>query len=1047
MCAALAASGLALGAASGTPAHAQSARAVPVDTTGQTLATALTDLARRSGRELLLATPSLGDRAAPRLRGRFTIDQALPLLLAGSGLNSRRTLDGSYIIQVAPAAPAPGAEPNEPVALPELLVTGRRSQNSDIQRYENDIQAYKVWNSRDIEQAHSADINDFLRLKATGDTLMTSARQSPVSASASNRSEVNLRGLGSSQTLVLVDGHRMPGLPSGLIDGGLSVAQPDLNGIPLAAIDRVEVLNSTAGGLYGAGATAGAVNIVLKRDYSGADLGVTYGITARGDAPATRIDGRIGFTPDDGRTEVMIAFGRAWGSGLSVGDRDFTARARAQRAAKDPAASIAETAVSGSVNIFSLSGAPLSLDPAYGGTSLGAASTFAPASYGGASTDGGALLLANAGQHDIGLSPDASGVTQGLLTQPTVSSLIGSVRHAFGASIEAYADLLVLRNEGQATIPEAQQQAVVSASAPTNPFQQDVLISYPLPGFDAVTHNRAQTLRSALGVIADLPHGWKLNADGSFGGAKVDTSVTGKVFTADFMSALLSGQASASGGTIDPLAGRKVFLQDLTAYTTEGRTALSQVNHFRDLSLRLAGPVVDLAGGPLEMSLLAEARRDSVPISKWTFPDIGYPAEDQLTSGVYTSTRSYAAELRAPLTDRYAGPAGLKGLEVQLAVRREMHREGSPQGPFDTVALGSSTTVYTGGFKVFPLPSLMIRASAASGFLPPDLNMLGSYTATFTSDADVFAQRGAAGLGGVLQPVATAPKDPLRGGEPLGTVAPYAVVYGGSTRLQPEQARSLSAGAVLTPSDRFRVSIDYTRIDKRREIATFHTGDVSYFLAHEAQYPDRVTRAPLTADDRAKGYAAGVVTAVDTTSMNIGKTVVEAVDLQGDYLIPMTSLGDFRLHAAATWQPRLTRQSNPDSEVIDYVGYADGPLAWRANGGADWTRGATTAGFNIVFYDSYRVFNRLDAPDAVAAEVLQQGAARIPAQVYLDLFASRRVTLRGGTGGLREIQVRFGIQNLLDHAPPLVVRSSQPTYSTYGDPRGRRFELSLVGHF
>ena len=70
---------------------------------------------------------------------------------------------------------------------------------------------------------------------------------------------------------------------------------------------------------------------------------------------------------------------------------------------------------------------------------------------------------------------------------------------------------------------------------------------------------------------------------------------------------------------------------------------------------------------------------------------------------------------------------------------------------------------------------------------------------------------------------------------------------------------------------------------------------------------------------------------------------MEAVNVQVDYRFPITRLGDFRLHLAKTWQPR-PRRTDPQSQAINSVGYADGPLAWRANRGlrelevrADWS--------------------------------------------------------------------------------------------------------------
>ncbi len=1059
--AALLAAGLAIAVTSGHPAQAQAQgdRALRIDTAGQSLAAALTDIAKRSGRELVLATPRIGGRAAPRLQGRFTIDQALPRLLAGSGLAYRRTPDGAYVIYVATAVTRE-VEPETPVALPELLVTGRRTQNSDIRRSENDIQAYKVWSSRDIEQAHSADIDDFLRSMATGNAQIASAMQDPSNTTASTRSEVNLRGMGSNQTLVLVDGRRMPGLPPAGIGAGVTFGQADVNGLPLGAIERVEILNSTAGGVYGAGATAGVINIVLKRDYHGADLGVTYGITDRGDTPVTRVDGRIGFSPDQGRTEVMIAFGLLQSGGLNVGDRDYETRARARRSRNDPAEALSEMPISDSVNLFSASGETLSLDPIYGGASLGATTTFASSMYRGAATDSGAQLLANAGRVDTSLSPDSSGAGRALLSQRKVSSLIASARHRFGPSIEAYADLLMLRNEGKAVVPEGQLQTVyLPPDAPTNPFQQPVWLTLPLPGFDPIGRNLTRTTRASVGVIADLPHGWKLNADYSAGQASIDVDLGPRFFNIDYYRAIGSGLGVDGRPAIDPLSGRQALLASLAGYTTVDSFTFAQTNHFRDRTLRLAGPILDLDGGPLTLTLTAEDRRERTPPSMAHLADLGTGAPSTLPlQGLAQSARYYYGELRAPLTDRYAGPAGLKGLEFQLAVRREAGRQQPPIDPTSedqpasvTLQDTQSTTVYTAGFKVFPLTGVMVRASIASGFLPPATNQISASTIHYTSDPDVYAAL--TGLKALLPP-GSEPQDPRRGGETLGVVGAYDVVSGGSTSLEAERARSVSAGVVLTPTmlEHLRLSIDYTRIDKRQEIVSFHDGDMDFFLGAETQFPGRVTRAPLTGADQAKGFTGGVVTAIDTTSFNIGRTLVEAVDVQADYLIPTPRLGDFTLHLAATWQPSLRRRTDPQSQAINYVGYADGPLAWRANGGADWSRGGTTLGFNVSVYDSYRVFDRLDDAAAIAALTLWQGGRRVPAQAYVDLFATRRITLQKPAGGLRELELRLGVQNLLDHSPPVLTRPIQFgfasfNYSTYGDPRRRRLEISLVGHF
>ena len=1041
--AALRAWGLALALVAGTPVLAQGSRVLPIDTAGQSLATALTDIARRSGRELLLAAPSAAGRGAPRLKGRYTLDQALPLLLDGSGLAYRRTADGSYIVYVAPALPPP--EPDVPVALPELLVTAR-SQNSDIQRTENDIQPYKVWSSRDIEHAHSMDIDDFLRNHVTANGQSTTRM---AEAGGGSRSEVNLRGLGANQTLVLVDGRRMPSLPA--LDATLTLLQSDLNGVPLAAIDRIEVLNSTAGGIHGVGATAGAVNIVLKRDYEGARLGVTYGLSGRGDAGLARIDAQAGFTSKDGRTRGSILFSRYWGPDLRNGDRDFTVRARALRAANDPEGLARSSPISASINIVSLSGAKLTLDPRYGGGALGAISTFAGADYRGVASDGGAQLLAHAGQTDISLSPDAAGARHSLLTHPSTTSLIANGRRQFGDSVEAYLDVMALQNVGEATLRRNPHSPVIAADAPTNPFQQDIVVSYPLEGIDGVQRTRTRTLRLTGGLIVDLPGAWKADIDYAWARAQLREWASGSNLNDDFYDAIYSGLPSATGGAaVDPLAGRAAFQAAIAPYLFDSHSGGSQTDHFDDLSLRLAGPVLEAPGGPVTLSLLAESRRERIPSAPYLFAVSGSDTPvSSLMPSVSTRTRSAYAELRAPLTDRESGPAGLKGLELQLALRRDSNRpvlQGSyfnldgEAGP--PVRLHYDSTVYTAGLKAFPLDGLMVRASVASGVLPPPLQSYGLYSYLLTADPSQASDATPVYL------MDLTPTDPKRGGALLGAEGVFKLVWGGAADLKAERARSLSLGAVLAPPsiDGLRISVDYTRILKQHEIVSDHAQDYVYILQHEDQFPGRVTRAPLTDADRAKGYTGGIVTAVDTTSFNIGRTQVEAVDIQADYRLPTRDLGDFGFHAAATWQLNLRRRANAESPWVNLVGLSDGPLEWRANGGIDWSRGPLGLGLNAVFYDSYRPWASDDTASSAASKAQQQGAAKIPAQVYFDLYGARRLTRPEGWG-FRSMDIRFSIQNLLDHRPPIIASRIAPNFSPYGDPRLRRFELSLVGRF
>src|SRR5262249_39163857 len=145
-------------------------------------------------------------------------------------------------------------------------------------------QPYVVFDRREIQRSQATNLEDFLRTRLPMNAAATSAAQ--VTGQSITRSSIDLRGLGENQTLILVDGRRMPAVAQ----AAGSVSQPDINGIPLAAIERIEVLPSTAGGIYGGSATGGVVNIILRRDFRGVEGKATYENTFDSDAGAMRLD-------------------------------------------------------------------------------------------------------------------------------------------------------------------------------------------------------------------------------------------------------------------------------------------------------------------------------------------------------------------------------------------------------------------------------------------------------------------------------------------------------------------------------------------------------------------------------------------------------------------------------------------------------------------------------------------------------------------------------------------------------------------------------------
>ncbi|HET9429322.1 MAG TPA: TonB-dependent receptor plug domain-containing protein, partial [Allosphingosinicella sp.] len=126
---------------------------------------------------------------------------------------------------------------------------------------------------------------------------------------------VNLRGLGSNRNIVLLDGVRI--VPAEL------AGRVDLNNIPLALIQRVDVLTGGASTTYGADAVSGVVNFITRRDFAGIDVNLSNQITEQGDGHTFRADVTMGANFDDGRGNAVLSVGYQEADPVYQGARDF----------------------------------------------------------------------------------------------------------------------------------------------------------------------------------------------------------------------------------------------------------------------------------------------------------------------------------------------------------------------------------------------------------------------------------------------------------------------------------------------------------------------------------------------------------------------------------------------------------------------------------------------------------------------------------------------------------------------------------------------------
>ncbi len=1010
----------------------------------QPAASGVAALARQGDVQMLISAKDAEGRRTNAVVGPYSIQQALGMLLANTGLEARSTGQQTYTVVALDNERGRGSE--DMVFLPELLVRGSWSLNTDIRRTEDDAQPYVVFTAEDIKRSGSVSLDQFFRdfLGANN-----SAGTSETQPQSMGRSQLNLRGLGTDETLVLVDGRRLPGTNTGTGD----LEQPTILGIPMAQIERIEVLPSSASSVYGGGATGGVVNIIMKRDYRGVEMTTSYANVFDGNAPEKRLDLSGGFNLEDGRTNISTSLSYRHIDPLLQGERDFIQRGFAHLKAVNPNYYNQNLVLGATPNILSQSGATLTLDPVYGGASLGSNHTYIPYGYRSLALDGTAPLVANAGQYNLDLSPTADPRSRFAPFTTGSKSLDASlaVRREFTSWLSLYTQAQANRTDSLSPVNQVTSTITLAANAPNNPFQQAIMVAAPPIGGDTELRARSDTRRILGGAIVQLPFSWQANLDYTYNWSRFSST-----FAAPSID--LATTNGLANGTLDIM--RDPNLSPLTygflaSLPTQRAPSLSTV---KTTTLRLAGPApITLPGGKPAISLMIERSDnwvdDSVAITNAaTSSTISYtPERTQTTDSAYLEMRApiFGPQNKIPLVhslefqvsaryDAYEG-SGAKTFINCLSVSRplteaEAQTACPPAGAAPVYATASRSHIDpTYALRWQPTQDITFRGSYGTGYMPPYLSQL-------IKNASPFMLVNA--------------RDPLRGNESIGTplfpglslLNSASNFIGGNPDVLPEQSKTVSLGTILTPrwTPNLRFSIDWTRIDKK-DIYFQPLGLLApTVLTPDAQaafndflnaHPERFTRGPASG-----GFAVGPITGIDASLANLTGGRVETVDFALDYRHSLWG-GELVLGSNATWLRELSIQQSESTPTIDWAGVVSGlfqggvggagGVDWKGNAQAVWSNDKFSFGWRARFFNKYHL-NSTHTVDPT------QGAASIPSQIYYDLFGSWAVR--------EDTDVRWGVNNVLNTKPPVDVGTTT-MYSRFGDPRLANFYLSLTKRF
>lgn len=232
--------------------------------------------------------------------------------------NKQRLSMVAAAVAAAIAGGMPQAMAQEDVQLGEVQVTGSRIVRRDLDAASPlttvEPEVFEQISNIGVEAA----LNQMPQFQAANTQFQAQAFVANAFSSPGIAS-LDLRGLGSNRTLVLLDGRRAQ--PA---NATLTV---DVNTIPSAAVANVEVISGGASSVYGADAIAGVVNFKLRRDFQGFAADLQSGITQEGDGEETRFSALIGSNLADGRGNVMFGAEFARREGVLQADRDFFTKA------------------------------------------------------------------------------------------------------------------------------------------------------------------------------------------------------------------------------------------------------------------------------------------------------------------------------------------------------------------------------------------------------------------------------------------------------------------------------------------------------------------------------------------------------------------------------------------------------------------------------------------------------------------------------------------------------------------------------------------------
>lgn len=810
-------------------------------------------------------------------------------------------------------------------------------------------------------------------------------------ASTYGEATASLRGLGSSRTLVLVNGRRLANYAT----DGTSV---DINSIPLAAVERVEILKDGASGLYGSDAIAGVINFILRTDFKGVELTAYFGSpTSSGGGKSDKASALFGFgdlTADHFNLMASLDVSHdaaIYGRQRSYADRSWdnggafeqSATASGALTTYSPGATPYQPLKSIGVGL----GNPLSpnncaangsgFDPLYG-TCRFNSSPYVPLLPDVQHVNGQLSL------HSL-INDDNTFFIEGFLshTKTVTTEQPSPYSNAFLSTDAAFQkdgiNPSIVLNPSNPAYPLAYLQAYDAAHG-THIAGTPVSVSYrAFDGGERVHTDNATMLHLATGFDGTL--------------ANTDYKLTYAHNASQVSESTQSGYQLQTA-LVKLLSGNDAFNPFVQSQSPELAAEIAATNYIGNIVTstlstdsidgQLSRELYQLRGGALTGAVGFSFRKEKLDFS----PSAAYISGDVSGYGgqvapldAQRNEHSFFAEVDAPI---------LKSLDADFQLRNDHYPTASATTP--KVSL-----------KFSPVEQVALRGSFGKGFREPSLPELYDQPTLGTSSTFV---------------------DPV-----TKTSGQFNVISGGNPQLQPEKSRQFTLGLVLQPIRSVSATVDYFHIKVDHLVTALDPQlIVDEAAAGNPAYTGLVTR---DADHN--------ITSIEAIDRNVNSVMTSGVDIDVNWKSQPSSWGRFGIDLNGTYtakydetladgtvQHSVGRTIAPDGSAINAVTSGGILFKWRHTLTGSWTYGPSTLTLSQNFQSGYDDAPRADSETGTDPQHVK---------------AFQTFDLQDAYAGFKGMTLRLGVKNLANRQPPQVTGLGeyfQVGYDpSYYDPHGR----------